>query len=145
MYLWLMRYLAFFAVLLAGTSCLVPKKELLFSQEQVVRLQSDSIALEQRLLAAQDTAGSTQGQLEELRKGYDELWSNLANCESVLQTVTRELDSLQLRHKEVGVERDVWRVEAIRARRRMERAEYLRDSLQAVMLELKPAPAKPKK
>ncbi|MDG1252330.1 MAG: hypothetical protein P8N56_01500 [Schleiferiaceae bacterium] len=140
-----MRCLAFFLVFSLFTGCLVPKRDFLFAQAQVLRLQSDSLAFEQRLLAAQDTVGNTQGQLDEALRSLDELWSQLQNAEGVLQTVSRELDSIQMRHKEVSIERDVWRIEGLRATRRMERAEFVRDSLQIVLLKYKPAVSKPKK
>jgi len=144
MYLWAMRYLAFLSVFVLMTACLVPKKELVFAQAQVVRLQSDSLAFEERLQTVNGTMGNTQGQLEELLKSYEEVSSQLDNAEATLQVVSRELDSLQLRHKEVSVARDVWRIEAMRAKRRMERAEFVRDSLQTVLVKYKPAPAKPR-
>ncbi|MEK9830055.1 MAG: hypothetical protein VW420_04420 [Schleiferiaceae bacterium] len=140
-----MRYVALLSVFFLVSACLVPKKELLYAQAQVLRLQSDSLAFEQRLLTAQGTMGNTQGQLEELQKSYEEVSNQLDNAEATLQVVSRELDSLQLRHKEVSVARDVWRIEALRAKRRMERAEFVRDSLQTVLLNYKPVAPKPKK
>ena len=71
MYLWSMRYLAFLSVFVLMTACLVPKKELVFAQAQVVRLQSDSLAFEERLQTVNGTRGNTQGQLEELLKSYE--------------------------------------------------------------------------
>ncbi|MDP5067688.1 MAG: hypothetical protein NWP50_01785, partial [Schleiferiaceae bacterium] len=140
-----MRYVALLSVFFLVSACLVPKKDLLFAQTQVVRLQSDSLAFEQRLLTAQGTMGNTQGQLEELQKSYEEIWNQLDNAEATLQVVSRELDSLQLRHKEVSVSRDVWRIEALRAKRRMERAEFVRDSVSTVLLNYKSSASKPKK
>ena len=67
-----MRYVALLSVFFLVSACLVPKKELLFAQAHVVRLQSDSLAFEQRLLTAQGTMGNTQGQLQELQKSYEE-------------------------------------------------------------------------
>lgn len=140
-----MRYVALLSVFFLVSACLVPKKELLYAQAHVVRLQSDSLAFEQRLLTAQGTMGNTQGQLQELQKSYEEVSNQLDNAEATLQVVSRELDSLQLRHKEVSVARDVWRIEALRAKRRMERAEFVRDSVSTVLLNYKSSASKPKK
>ena len=144
-YLWGMRWMAFFLVFSLFTSCLVPKQDFLFAQAQVLRLQSDSLAFEERLLLVKGTMGNVQGQVNELLKSYEEVSNQLDNAEATLQAVSRSLDSLQLRHKEVSVERDVWRIEALRAKRSMERAEFVRDSLQTVVLKYKPAASKPKK
>ena len=134
-----MRNVALLSVFFLVSACLVPKKELLYAQAQVVRLQSDSLAFEQRLMTVQGTMGNTQGQLQELLKSYDEVSNQLDNAEATLQVISRELDSLQLRHKDVIVARDVWRIESMHAKKRADRAEFERDSLQVVIHRYKSA------
>jgi hypothetical protein len=119
------------------SACLVPKKKLEFAQTQIIRLQIDSLAMEGRWLTAEGTVGSTQDSLEVSRTKVEQLHRQLAESEAALQEVSLGLDSMTFHQASTSVARDVWRIEALRAKRRMERAEFVRDSLQEVVVKLK--------